>query len=402
VFDFGHSAHVSAKGPAVKFRFLAIVFLVPLLVFALAGPASSRTRRSSVLHGLGVVSATDIWGSGYFLSGGVAQGMMQHWNGTAWSIVSSPNPGPGSDFLNDIAVVASNDVWVVGDRDNTSASEATGKTLIEHWNGTAWSVVPTPNPGSGANILRGAAAASANDVWAAGFYNNGSSNRTLIEHWNGSAWSVVPSPNGSTDGNYLSGLAVVSSTDVWAAGSYTIGGVYRTLILHWDGTTWSIASTPNPGTGTKYPQGALLRTVTATGSNDAWAVGRYWDGTRFRNLALHWNGTAWTQSSTVDVGTHDNELRGVAAVPSSAAWWSVGYYSDGTTDHTLSERWNGSSWTRVATVDAGTGGSYLKGIAPISASNAWAAGYFVSSGLYRTLVEHWDGASWKVVSSPNA
>jgi hypothetical protein len=220
-------------------------------------------------------------------------------------------PGPGSAFLNDFAPVAANDIWVVGDRDNTSASEATGKTMIEHWNGSSWTVVPTPNPGSGANILRGAVAVSASDVWADGFYNSGAGDRTLIEHWNGAAWSVTPSPNGSTGGNYLSGLSAVAANDVWAAGSYTIAGVYRTLILHWDGVSWSISPTPSPGVGTKYPQGALLRTVTARAANDAWAVGRYWDGSRFRNLALHWDGSTWSQVATPNVGAYANELRGV-------------------------------------------------------------------------------------------
>jgi hypothetical protein len=42
-------------------------------------------------------------------------------------------------------------------------------TLIEHWNGSAWTIVPSPNVGSGNNSLAAVAARSANDVWAVGY-----------------------------------------------------------------------------------------------------------------------------------------------------------------------------------------------------------------------------------------
>src|SRR3954449_4047528 len=63
-----------------------------------------------------------------------------------------------------------------------------------------WSVVDSPNGSTGLNLLQRVAVVSANDVWAAGKYMGGSSYRTLVEHWDGTQWSVVPSPNvGSFD-----------------------------------------------------------------------------------------------------------------------------------------------------------------------------------------------------------
>ena len=44
-------------------------------------------------------------------------------------------------------------------------------TLTEHWNGTAWSVVASPNAGT-INSLQSVAAVSANDVWAVGYRYN--------------------------------------------------------------------------------------------------------------------------------------------------------------------------------------------------------------------------------------
>src|SRR5438874_5304106 len=147
----------------------------------------------------------------------------------AWSIVPSPNPGTGG-YLNGVAAVSSNDVWAVG----WYGEGGTFHSLTMHWNGSIWSIVP--NPGNG--LLYSAAAVSSNDVWAVGGYSNGGG--TLTMHWNGTAWSIVPSPTGSG----LFGVTAISSNDVWAVG-YANG---HTLTLHWDGSSWSIVPSPNQGT----------------------------------------------------------------------------------------------------------------------------------------------------------
>src|SRR5690242_16534021 len=68
----------------------------------------------------------------------------------SWSTISSPNPGVGNESLYGIAAVSANDVWAVGNTQNNGVGNP--QTLIEHWDGTSWSVVPSPNPGSN-NIL---------------------------------------------------------------------------------------------------------------------------------------------------------------------------------------------------------------------------------------------------------
>src|SRR6266699_2728951 len=101
----------------------------------------------------------------------------------AWSVVPSPSPGPSVNDLNGVASVSANDVWAVGDFINASGSK---QTLIEHWDGTSWSVVTSANSGTGSNFLFGVTAVSSSDVWAVGEFNNTS---TLTEHWNGRKWS---------------------------------------------------------------------------------------------------------------------------------------------------------------------------------------------------------------------
>ena len=68
------------------------------------------------------------------------------------------------------------------------------------WNGSTWSVVTSPNAGTGSNYLYGVAAVSVSDIWAVGYYTTtGTLQQTLTLHWDGAAWTQVPSPSpGST------------------------------------------------------------------------------------------------------------------------------------------------------------------------------------------------------------
>jgi hypothetical protein len=75
-----------------------------------------------------------------------------------------------------VAAVSASDVWAVGDYNNAaSTSSGSEQTLTEHWDGTSWHAVPSPNPGSFSNILIGVAAVPARDAWAVGVYVNGAS-----------------------------------------------------------------------------------------------------------------------------------------------------------------------------------------------------------------------------------
>lgn len=153
--------------------------------------------------------------------------------GGDWQVVSSPNGTKAINELHGVSAVADNDVWAVGASYDTE--RVTALTLIEHWNGTQWSVVPSPNPSSTTNVLNAVAAVATNDVWAVGIAATGS-NPILIIHWNGTAWSVVPNPNSSMPLSNLAALAVISTNDVWAVGTGTISDEAGTATLHWDGT----------------------------------------------------------------------------------------------------------------------------------------------------------------------
>src|SRR5207253_5748545 len=84
-------------------------------------------------------------------------------------------------------------------------------------------------------------------VWAVGYYYRNDGNpSTLVQRWNGSAWSVVASPDGSTRENYLTGVSSTGPNDAWAVGYYNNpNGLYQPLTDHCDGTSWQVV--PSPG-----------------------------------------------------------------------------------------------------------------------------------------------------------
>lgn len=291
--------------------------------------------------------ANDVWAVGTYAPTNAGwpnlafRALAEHWDGSRWRVISTPNVG-AAETLFGVAVLGPADAWAVGGSYNSKISfqnlqcEHTAHTLIEHWNGRAWRVVPGPDPGRSAsfpqpcgpshprttvNVLSGIAAVRPGDLWAVGHYWDGTANRTLVEHWNGRRWSLVPSPNSSAAENVLYVPAVASPRVVWAAGTYRPAprAHDRTLIERWNGRVWRVVPSPNvPG------QDNLLFGIAARGP-DAWAVGRH-DGSAGGPLAEHWDGTRWTIVPSQKVGrcACTNSLNGVAIGP--LATWAAGEF----------------------------------------------------------------------------
>jgi hypothetical protein len=154
--------------------------------------------------------------------------LVEHWDGTSWSVVSS------SAFTGlavyGVSADARNDVWVVGGNS------------IYHFDGKRWSHTALPPARVGGPVLFGVAALSPSNVWAVGMVRPSNEGwMPLVEHWDGTNWSQVssPDPNPSASRN-LRGIAAISANDIWAAG--TVG------IENWNGTSWSlVSSVPSAG-----------------------------------------------------------------------------------------------------------------------------------------------------------
>jgi hypothetical protein len=93
----------------------------------------------------------------------------------------------GASALNDVTAVASDDVWAVGDPDTGSG------TLIEHWDGSSWAVVPSPDMPTDAGDGLVSVSALPGSAWAVGFYvvEVEPAEHPIIEAWNGAAWHLL-------------------------------------------------------------------------------------------------------------------------------------------------------------------------------------------------------------------
>ena len=310
---------------------------------------------------------------------------------SAWGGPTPPSPGTEDNGFNGVTVLSPCDAWAVGFYQNTGGLD---QTLIEHWDGIAWTVVTSPDVMGQNNELLAVRADSATDIWAVGESFVTGTDQTLILHWDGHVWAKVASPNPGGKA-YLTAVRAVSPTDAWAVGGFSSGGDFQPLILHWNGHNWAHVASPDPGIN------AALYGVAATSASNAWAVGTFFNGTALQGFVLHWNGLKWARQASPNPGgaAGDTRLDAIGAGAASGKAWAVGSYFDGTIDRTLILAWTGSRWVKQASPNPGD--SVLQGVATTGASNTWTVGAYEADNMRFTLILHWNGTKWTQVASPS-
>jgi hypothetical protein len=248
----------------------------------------------------------DGWAVGGSEGPGVA---IARWDGRRWTAVAVPDLGDRRASLDDVAALGNDDVWAVG---SVSIGPAHAGVLVEHWNGTRWTVVPTPDVGQ--SQLLAVAAISRNNVWAVGNQIDNS----LIEHWDGKRWEVIPNPAAPL--GRLTDIAAVSARDIWAVGDHgpPWPARQRPLIEHWDGTKWRVVSSPVRGVG-------LFHSVDVVSHGDVWVSGGVGGDRDLQDRAIlvRRKGTNWRtvepprikgQRSLQIVAAGKNDIWGIAQV----------------------------------------------------------------------------------------
>ena len=319
---------------------------------------------TSVLEDVAVVDHDLAWAVGNTTMGLVTSTLVEEWDGSSWTVVPSPNPELDWNELDAVDAVASDDAWAVG----VAYPDAYSTPVAEHWDGLAWTAadVPAPWPAK----LRDVVALADDDVWAVGsFQPPDDFSFPLTEHWDGSAWTIVGAPlqDGPT---VLTGVAAVSPTDVWAVGyTYTQDSFYpqHPVTEHWDGTAWSIVPSPTPGSS------AELDGISVDGGR-VWAIGTSDIG----SFVLRWDGSTWRVSllpaDVLTIGERD-------VVGVGGRIWAIGrrYDAHGISRATALVR-AGGRWRRSP--DRSAPGTDFRGIDAASPAQLWAVG---SDGALGTL-----------------
>jgi hypothetical protein len=306
-----------------------------------------------------------------------------------WVVTPSPNDTQGA-VLNVVSCTSPDSCMAVG----FGANGSTDDTLTEAWNGSSWSITPSPSPGTFANYLYGVSCIGANFCMAVGYYYTETSGPiSLAETWDGTSWSLTTVPAKGKGGNNLEAVSCTSADFCVAVGGYSstsdVGG---TLVETWDGTSWSV---------TRSPSDAYLQGVSCTSQTDCVAVGSYYNASDTQlNFIATWNGTTWSDTTVADKGAGSNYLTGVSC-SSANSCMAVGIYRTGP-DHTyqtLAEVWNGTTWSISPSPDVGTGDNYLTAVSCTGSTDCVGVGY--EGPLAQTLVEIWTGTTWSIVPSPS-
>jgi hypothetical protein len=235
----------------------------------------------------------DVWAAGGAPEFG--PGVIEHFDGTTWSQVSSPVLNGG---ITSISADSPADAWGIG-------SDLSGccvpVPIVAHWNGIAWTEVKTPFSSGVAEFntrLSSIYAASPADVWVVAMVGR----VWVFYHFDGSHWSKVPQPAGSRN-SQLDAVTGTSATDVWAVGQTS---AQDGLIEHFNGTTWTKVANP-------AGQGLSLAAVTALSPADAWAM------TTNATVSEHWNGTKWIAVPAASPGQDTLTLGGQGGYPGGPA-----------------------------------------------------------------------------------
>jgi hypothetical protein len=319
-----------------------------------------------------------------------------------WSIQPTPNPASAAfSELWDVSCTSVSECTAAGDFYNSAGEYF---TLVERWNGSQWSIHPTPNPaGTTGSRLFGVSCTSAQACTAAGSFYSASTELTLVERWNGSQWSIQPTPNpAGTTVSRLAGVSCPSARACTAVGTFgNSAGEYSALAERWNGSQWSIQPTPNP-TGTFA---SVLDGVSCTSARACTAVGYFTNsaGNEIK-LAERWNGSQWSIQATPNPAEATySDFDGVSCASARVCTTAGNFYKSAGKEFTLAERWNGFWWSIEPTPNP-TEATYsgLNGVSCTSARACTTAGNFQNSaGKEFTLAERWDGSRWSIQHTPN-
>lgn len=378
-----------ARGDVVR-RFAAATAIVFCAVIFGASAANASTTwmiqatvnptTNSGLAGVSCPSTTACTAVGSYNNGSAVEALAERWNGSSWATQTTANPSAQENTLSAVSCASTTVCTAVG---MYFSSVGQALTLAERWNGTTWSVQPTPNPPS--TYHSGFSAVSCPSITictAVGFWTDSFQVEfTLAERWNGTTWTIQSSP--ALAGNAeLSGVSCASTTACTSVGSTVNGSnVQVTLAEKWSKSGWAVQATPNP-TGASGLNG-----VSCPSSNTCTAVGQAHKGSNVQyGLAERWGGTSWTIQAT-PVFSGNSVLTGVSC-PSATACTAVGwrYNESSTIEHTLAERWNGTSWAAQSTPNK-TATDVLTGVSCPSTTAATAVGFYESAAGDSTLAE---------------
>jgi streptogramin lyase len=374
----GWSAEARSRGGAVR----PLVMTRSETTMGIQATPTPSGASHVVLSGSSCVSSTACTEVGsYRNSGGTTLSLADAWNGFEWKTQTPSNPsGATAAELHRVSCTSATECTAVGSYKNSSG---TILTLAERFNGSTWTIQSTPNPSRAREAqLTGVACTSATSCSAVGFARTGpnsSSNMSLAETWNGSEWKIqtTENPSGATNVRLL-GVSCATASACTAVGTYTNSSANTvSLAERLSGSEWKLQSTPNPSGG----KNVELNGVSCPSASSCTAVGSYANSSgNIASLAERWNGSEWLiQALEGPAGAAQSKLLGDSCTPSgrcTAVGWSKASTANATP---LAELWNGREWQSWVVPSPSTEGGELLDVSCLSMYACEAAGTYINS-----------------------
>jgi len=368
----------------------------------------------------------------------------------AWATVPTQNAASGSgNLFNSTSCVSTSFCMAVGWYTNASSIK---QTLAEQWGPSgctttcAWgSIVYPPNQGADSNKLYSVDCLTTSFCVAAGYYYDSSGDQqNLVEEYNGTSWTAVTPPNEpSSTNNWMWAVTCVTTMDCWMVGTYELGSSqWQTLtenctVCSGASPNWTIVASPSHDPTLT----SQLYSVTCVASNNCWAAGTYTEDVNYlggpergycgtsistsicRNYVEHWDGTSWSDASTIpalttpnqDGGTpYADQLSAVTCLSATDCRLLGQYFDSNDVSQPFAISWNGTAWDATVTLlptqsSGGAHDTWPNSEACITASNCWVVGQYATvvgcnmwsspACTYKTLIDHYNGTSWSMDST---
>jgi hypothetical protein len=323
-------------------------------------------------------------GSYFDESDGQTTPLAAEWNGTSWTVQSTPRLTTTAAF----AALSCNspsscEAWGGGNAGNP------GPEIAEHWNGTSWRLQTVPSNAASVNSVSCVSATFCEAVAQGAAYI-----------WKGSTWSAQTLPS-SVSSAGLNGVSCRSRRFCETVGVANVDGNYVGVAAVWNGSGWTAQTTPNPARDAYV----TLNAVSCPSASSCEAAGEDQVVVTANDpmaLAEAWNGSSWAlQHAATPRSATENGLSDVSCVSASFCM-AVGAHQDSAGgEANLAEIWNGTSWQITATpnIKAQSGTTAyndLLSVSCVSASFCEAVG----TGPNGADAAQWNGTSWTLQARP--
>lgn len=317
-----------------------------------------------------------------------------------WTLLHpAPVGGGQSAIFDDVAIPAPGYIIGVGHTWGTVGGALEFRTLIERWDGSAWTRMNSIDheTAPATNFLLGVAGTSGNDIWTVGWWSPGSApTQPLIEHFDGTRWSESRLPNQTTS-TYLEAVSARAPNDAWAVGEQNPPGSFYSMpyTLHWDGSSWSPVAFPSAGLPSCNTHVTLTGVSVLPVEPTVYATG-YCESSGGKGFIARYRNGKWTVMTAAGVPA-TSELHGVRA----RAWndvWAVGNETTTAGIVGLVLHFDGAHWTKV-TVPTHTDDS-LDAVFAHSATDVWVVGTgdSVQPPFAAPIAFHYDGTQWTALN----